>query len=263
MLIVAVGGAAVGCGAGDSSAPGADAPFVTRLADTLCASIAPCCARVAFPHDVAACRALEEMALAGYFPAGPGPHVTYDPAAASACLSAVTGYVLQCSGPELLGELPADPRLAICAHVLQGTQQAGEPCSDGFDCDTSSAPVFCDQGVCTRPGSGTTTLPVLHAGDPCTAELSLEACWSGCEAGSYCDNSGVCLAQHSTGACDDLCAQGCTPDVRCDHAQRICLPRIPAGGACVDWDSCAGANVHCAGSICAADILTLCTPSPS
>lgn len=202
--------------------------------------------------------------------------VVYDGRAAAKCLAFYDD--LSCKASEIRNVPSATT--GPCAATVKGTLATGAACIDsdvcvsGFCLKSSCGTDACCMGTCAeRPAAGgdcttdsnscaaglvcqwnsdqrtgTCAAPVMR-GAPCTATTI-------CETGSFCVTDPVT----QTKSCGSLPGTGAPcPDQRCDDqedacdgVEKICVRRIPAGGACVaghnicvSYAPCDGATGTC------------------
>jgi len=181
--------------------------------------------------------------------------LTFDPAAAARCLSALGSA--PCTANAVLTPVPDceavfAPVVAVgsqcfssgecvggycdapdsCAGTCRAYLAAGASCTNATQCDPRTD--FCD------PGSGScTSLPV--AGASCSGEGS-------CFSGLFCvvsgsNTSGACQPAGMVGdVCQALTLSGstCSPDLYCDAtaAPAVCAARLSSGSACSSDAAC-------------------------
>lgn len=188
-------------------------------------------------------------------------HVIYDPVAAAACHAGLDAAPCEFGSSFLLGVPTVGEALGHCPGVLVGQQAGGDPCTSSADCkedfdcagDTCPGecvpwlqegdacmiadyrcdprkPLFCNGGVCRRPGL---------LGDGCSSQAD-------CFPDHWCDMvAGECVDEAELG---EACTRGgfgddapdCKEGLWCDSLFDIgtCRPRSGPGGQCFHDDDC-------------------------
>ena len=194
-LAVILGACGGGGGGGGSVAIG---DFGTQLSDTLCKKAFTCCTQLQLSTlfqstttltTTAQCDTYVDANITGfaiprYMASIAAGRVTYDGAAASACLDAISSATCPQFGiDESGGAIPA-----VCAGFLVPAVAAAGACTQNYECTT---------GYC----HGAVTAPTQMDGQ-CEADPTMgQACDSTCAAGLYCDQSTLkCLARKADGA---------------------------------------------------------------
>jgi hypothetical protein len=184
--------------------------------------------------------------------------IVYDASHAADCLAAVTG--LSCTGLGGGGE-PAACRLALLGQVASGSV-----CYDNADCPSGycsaaagACPGLCVAyaaagGACSRSDHCAAGLACDGTSGTCkTASAAGGAC--PCQAGLYCNGSGLCAAQQTTGACSTTTPEQCALGTTClGSPGPTCQPLVGAGGACtlIGGASQCGLGYQCVSSVCVA-----------
>ncbi len=175
--------------------------------------------------------------------------LTYDPAAARACVDTTATYA--CTGDALLPR----PIRETCDKVFGGRRGEGEACHHASECQgldavcEGSCTDTCCQGVC-RLGAG-----FAGIGEPCDMKP--------CDTTSYCKSEPggvVCAARVGPG---ESCSDGpyaCQVGYACDPNTATCFRQADPGAACnpmLAAQGCAGIAEYC-------DVdLAKCVPMPS
>jgi hypothetical protein len=258
--------AVVACSSGSSST--GTAANSGSFADQYCAIIEPCCSATGLSTTGSACHGWVALA------AGQG---AYDPAAGSACISAMQQAQSSSDFCTTLGGNPP-----ACNQVFKGgtsgTVQPGGACMQDSDCAPApggSATCFSQFNFGDGGSSETRTCvqtTVGKAGDsPCIGNVNgsvTEYSWSQgappgqgfvCDqsTGLYCDaTSHACSAFKSAGAACTSDSE-CGPNGYCDFASGNCAARLAAGSPCSGASSaqCA-ASTYCNSStqVCTASL---------
>ncbi len=175
--------------------------------------------------------------------------VTFDPAAAAAC---VTSFQQTIAGGVCWGNIDtnqpggAEYGSSACTGVVTGLQAAGKPCAIDLECASGLTCVGwtgSTDGTCAMPGV---------AGQPCEqaadagSALDLDYGFGShppCAAGAYCVTP-TCKAQGASGA-------ACTEDSACVAGMTCHLGRCAAAGPSTDGGAC-DTKVDCVqGTYCA------------
>src|SRR5688572_2171017 len=99
----------------------------TRLAESLCNSVANCCSQYRQPHDVGNCVATARSEFARDLPTEPRATVQYDPQAAGDCIAWYSEWFGSCG-------LPPPPRPPACDRIFRGTLPEGAACEFDGEC---------------------------------------------------------------------------------------------------------------------------------
>ena len=266
-LVLALGA----CNSSEGSGPPVPIEDLARLlADALCSNIGPCCQEAGYAFDSGQCRSAAEAELRQSLDVYAMLNVSYDAAAARACVDAYARTAQACvdtnevntsCGTIFAGTLPEG---AVCAQSAECTSRSCSTAPDGGgrQCTTGSSGsrVHGKLGetcgwTCTAngnstscSGSGNTSGPGCYTNDGlycdtahvCAAVPMLgQGCTSGapCAGEAFCEG-GVCVAKRTSGSCATS-SSACTSSAYCDSATRQCLPRKASGETCaVDRDEC-------------------------
>lgn len=197
ICILAVATACAGCGSGNLDSACA------ALADASCSKSRECYGAELFPHDYCEQRYLT-ICQAYYGPDGGNAA----PSAIQACAEA-TG-----------AQSCADLGKPIDACIIAGSKAAGEPCSMGFECQSTA----CKKDIGKECGTCAAAAP--EPGDPCGDDPAICA-----SSGLYCSSTTAkCIASGGVG-------DPCSPTAPCSYAYRCgsdgkCALRLPEGSAC-------------------------------
>jgi hypothetical protein len=203
--------------------------------DQLCAQVGPILVgkAVACTHSPEAwIRQSDILPSCGNWPRSVAAgRIVYDAARAQQCLDALTAATCQ----ETFGDTGGPP--AVCFQALQGQVQDGLSCWDDSDCRIDS---FCDHSNC--PG---TCKRRSGLSQPCGSTGE-------CQAGLSCQNNPlavgkVCMTILSQGANCTAVGTVCGPDLYCD-ATGSCEPQRTSG-ACSRFEECHGPEYVCAGLV--------------
>lgn len=164
------------------------AGFPTAVQTAFCQRLAECCLSPQ-TFDLAKCIATEANPAAGGFlnlstwtPALDGGNVTYNPAAASACIAEVRNIACGLIMQATYGKYTTD-----CYAALSGTLDAGaQGCRYAIECAPGT---YCDKSG--GGDAGGKCAPVHDAGAPCTDPMSTDCSYLGNGVPArFCDFSG-------------------------------------------------------------------------
>ena len=212
-----------------------EAKFRERFPTQVCAQLASCCNGVGAPIDDAACQAeasevAEEMREEG---------VSYDGAAAAACLKAFSDALSRCA-------LPGEGTSDICDSIYVGTIPEGGACQSSDQCagDAACEPNATGALVCVTYQSA----PRGVAGEGCygtcegdpSAPCAVPALPPGSETGGkLCYVSDGLHCDFTTFVCAPVPAVGepcpdyyCGAGAYCDELTGTCRQAVPNGAAC-------------------------------
>lgn len=277
-----------GCGGDSGGSPGESgtvaAPaqlsqFAAAYAHAICDNVSSCCQSNGFAFNAVNCfdagQGVVQAFLVNPAMAAGG---TYNPSAASACLTAVAGYARACN--DLTSTTPSAAS-AACRQVVAGTKQPGEACATAFDCASpSQGTAACLQYPSIGPGAdggtqsisgslcqvtvtgsaGATCSPVFGAGGVPPSVVA--DC--GTSTSAFICASGVCQAREALGA---TCGStfDCVSTAYCNGA--TCTARLPAGSACDPASDSCDPSTYCeqASSTCKARLASgqACTATSS
>jgi len=264
-LLLALGA----CNSGDSGPPVPIGELPRLLADALCGNIGPCCQEAGFAFDAAQCRAAAEAELRQNVDEYSMLQVSYDAAAARACVDAYARYAQAC--------VDTSEVLSGCGLVFTGTLTDGAVCTQSAECISRSCPSVPDGGVrqCTTSssgsrihgklgeacgwtcttngsstscsGSGNTSGPGCYTNEGlycdaahvcATVPMLGQACTSGaaCAGEAFCEGN-VCVAKRTSGSCATS-STACASSAYCDSTTRQCLPRKASGETCTTHSEC-------------------------
>lgn len=122
------------------------------------------------------------------------------------------------------------------SRTCKATVGTGSPCASSEECGGLAC-----RGLDSRGQSGVCG-PWSDLGKPCDSKASYRG--TGCPASLRCDpGSSTCVAFKAGDDCSGTDGH-CGPTLACDGQRKVCLPRIPFGGACTpgesycDWGTC-------------------------
>lgn len=272
---------------GASPAAGTDAPaappaasFALTFAHAVCDDLAGCCHLNGFPFDAASClTTAEAQAHTVLIDPALTAGATYDPSAASLCLSDVAAASRACNDALPTNAWAASSVIATnCTKVYAGTKAPGETCSSDYECAPGPAgsAVSCvgwlaenAEGVTTSAGHICQVVVPGTVGATCGSSISpppstiadcdsagLTCSWEGscqprlavgercvgasdCVATAWC-SAGVCAAQLGEGMACDPYAGACATGLYCSATSSTCVRLGGAGTSC-------SADVECDG----------------
>jgi hypothetical protein len=225
---------------------------------TYCATLAPCCARLALPTDGAACRAA-------------APSAPFRASMATDCLGALRASSDTCAHP-----LP--PACGRAFTVAAASKRLGEPCATTQECLLSpQGPVTCagaglpsarcqvalagkeGDGPCVGTVDGPLTVP---AADPAAGSLKGYLC--AVADGLWCDEASAKCAQTKPAGAPCVSFGECGPGRYCEDASGKCAARKNLGATCAVDEECpsaiCGEDNKCAGPpLLDAAVARLCT----
>jgi hypothetical protein len=217
---------ALGSACGDEAPAGPGPIPLDSLRDELATATCEQYVRCGFSPDKATCDATqgdEQETLQLLTDAVLG-RVTYDPAAARACVEAIRAYACDGRASALVALSTA------CEGMFVGTVPAGGPCLLSDECGSKG---YCDTSMCMGGGScclGVCANPLdpVAVGGDCTTNP--------CVASAYCDQAAMpftCKARKDNGeACDGV--DQCKDGQRCDVGgnPQTCYLLQNRGGQC-------------------------------
>jgi hypothetical protein len=260
------------CGSDDGVPQIAIDDLPRAMADALCNTIGPCCARAGLPHDAAKCLIEAEKRLAFGIAQNRKAGIFYDGVAARACVDAYVSAGRTCGDNSEIDR--------ACRKVFTGALGMGETCGDSRECTpggycqrTAGASTGqCVNGAllhgkvggacgesCTRfdaqevtacSGLSTSVSTQCYSNDGlycndahvCAPVPTLDQpCVSGAKCGgnTFCDTTvNVCAAKRTSGSCGDF-NDACATEATCNPGTRQCELRKVSGAACSGlFDEC-------------------------
>jgi hypothetical protein len=232
-------------GVADVDSSAAIPPFLTEVATALCGKLKACCTTVVDSGTFATASCVAAVTQAGYGGTALGAAplleagvLTYDPTAATACLSDIAA--IDCTG----NVITTQQQIAIltdCTQAVHGTGASGSNCLESIQCATG---MFCDMpqdaGTIQPPG---TCKPLRSDGGTCGdfGDIPTPACTGG-------GSSAPC----DYGLSEEACSYRRTGNtgLRCNNADPTtgntvqpisswtCAPADPVGGGCNQNQDC-------------------------
>lgn len=195
------------------------------IADSACTPHGDCCTQIGLAFETATCVQALAPKLQQLIDAARCRGAQYDPTGVADCIAAMKAYAQSCpmnysGGLGALYELSQQ----ACSHVLDGTQQPGEPCDSHFDCVQAQGSVTeCVSSQCLRTTYGQQGASCDPFAEPLRPECNEYD-------GLICKND-TCEALIPIG---DPCTSTiyCVPEAYCE--QGTCQPRKALGEACAD-----------------------------
>ncbi len=249
-LIAGVGLGGVGC----SGTPEVD-EFAVALASTYCEALEGCCKKAAFEYDQASCKAQLTNDVQRSADVVKRGKVTYDKAAAEACIDAYKARTSLCA--EDAGTAPpttgVEPHIEACSKVFKGTVAPGGECTESAECQSDFPKAT---GTCTadnRPGADRTKKVCYKfikagAGEDCSPPKPTDVELRQCDpVTAYCEGAAAgdarkCRAYAKVGEeCGTATTGQC--DTRaglfCDFTSKKCGALPAAGQPCSGTLQCA------------------------
>lgn len=219
--------------------PIAEADFVPTLQRIFCEELAPCCTRGGRAFDAASCRVLVASNVRRLQPA----EAPFDPELGGACVERARAL----ASPSSCLLDPADETAlwGACADAYGGgTLAPGASCSSGAQCRGDRRGATDCNGSCYLD-------IVVGVGEACERNNGLSSIRYVCTSPSEpleCDGDAkVCRPLAGNG--QSCRAQSCDAATLCDRATLTCVPRLPAGSACISDRDCDPAT-SCTDSRC-------------